>query len=56
MTGRMLSRERSARSRFWLFFVGFHLTFLIQHSAGLSRHAAAHLRVLDDVRLDGCTT
>ena len=29
----------------WLMFVGFHLTFLIQHSAGLSRHAAAHLRV-----------
>ena len=35
MTGRMLSRERSARSSFWLFFIGFHVTFLIQHSAGL---------------------
>ena len=24
-----------ARSSFWLVFIGFHVTFLIQHSAGL---------------------
>src|SRR5215470_5451573 len=35
MTGRMLS-ESLGRIGFALMFVGFHLTFLIQHSAGLS--------------------
>ena len=35
MTGRMLS-ERLGKVSFWLVFIGFHLTFLIQHSAGLS--------------------
>jgi cytochrome c oxidase subunit I len=34
MTGRMMS-EGIGRISFVLFFVGFHLTFLIQHSAGL---------------------
>jgi cytochrome c oxidase subunit 1 len=34
MTGRMLS-EGMGRISFVLFFVGFHVTFLIQHSAGL---------------------
>jgi cytochrome c oxidase subunit I len=34
MTGRMLS-EGLGKVSFWLFLVGFHLTFLIQHSAGL---------------------
>src|ERR671915_743152 len=34
MTGRMMS-EGLGRVSFVLFFVGFHLTFLIQHSAGL---------------------
>src|SRR5687767_6159380 len=35
MTGRMLS-EGLGKLSFWLMFVGFNLTFLIQHSAGLS--------------------
>jgi cytochrome c oxidase subunit 1 len=34
MTGRMMS-ESLGKVSFVLFFVGFHLTFLIQHSAGL---------------------
>jgi cytochrome c oxidase subunit I len=34
MTGRRLS-EGLGKVSFWLFLVGFHLTFLIQHSAGL---------------------
>jgi cytochrome c oxidase subunit 1 len=35
MTGRMLN-EPLGKVSFWLFLGGFHLTFLIQHSAGLS--------------------
>ncbi|MEJ7656438.1 MAG: cytochrome c oxidase subunit I [Thermoleophilaceae bacterium] len=35
MTGRMLS-EGLGKLSFWVMFVGFNLTFLIQHSAGLS--------------------
>jgi heme/copper-type cytochrome/quinol oxidase subunit 1 len=35
MTGRMLS-ESLGKLSFWLMFVGFNVTFLIQHSAGLS--------------------
>src|ERR671923_68938 len=34
MTGRMLS-EPMGKVGFWLFFIGFQLTFLIQHSMGL---------------------
>jgi cytochrome c oxidase subunit 1 len=34
MSGRMLS-EGIGRVSFWLFLIGFHVTFLIQHSAGL---------------------
>jgi cytochrome c oxidase subunit I len=34
MTGRLLS-EGVGKVSFWLFLIGFHLTFLIQHSAGL---------------------
>jgi cytochrome c oxidase subunit 1 len=34
MTGRLLS-ESLGKVSFWLFLIGFHLTFLIQHSAGL---------------------
>jgi cytochrome c oxidase subunit I len=34
MTGRMMS-EGMGKVSFWLFLIGFHLTFLIQHSAGL---------------------
>ena len=35
MTGRMLS-EGIGKASFWVMFVGFNLTFLIQHSAGMS--------------------
>jgi cytochrome c oxidase subunit 1 len=35
MSGRMLS-ESLGKWSFWLFLIGFHMTFLIQHSAGLS--------------------
>jgi cytochrome c oxidase subunit I len=35
MSGRMMS-ESLGKVSFWFFFIGFHLTFLIQHSAGLS--------------------
>jgi hypothetical protein len=35
MSGRMLSESRG-RWSFWLFLIGFHVTFLIHHSAALS--------------------
>ena len=35
MSGRMMS-ERLGKLSFWVMFVGFNLTFLVQHSAGLS--------------------
>jgi cytochrome c oxidase subunit I len=35
MSGRMLS-EKLGKASFWLVLVGFHVTFLIQHAAGLS--------------------
>ncbi|MEX2194545.1 MAG: cytochrome c oxidase subunit I [Thermoleophilaceae bacterium] len=35
MSGRMLS-EGLGKASFWVMFVGFNLTFLVQHSAGLS--------------------
>jgi cytochrome c oxidase subunit I len=35
MSGRMMS-EKLGKVSFWLFLVGFHVTFLVQHSAGLS--------------------
>ena len=35
ITGRMLS-EGLGKVSFWLMLVGFHVTFLIQHSLGLS--------------------
>jgi cytochrome c oxidase subunit I len=35
MSGRMMS-ESLGKVSFWLFLIGFHVTFLIQHSAGLS--------------------
>ena len=44
MTGRMLC-EGLGKVSFWLMFVGFNLTFLIQHSAGPVGHAAARLPV-----------
>ncbi|WP_218138299.1 cytochrome c oxidase subunit I [Thermoleophilum album] len=35
MTGRLMS-ERLGKLSFWLMFIGFNMTFLVQHSAGLS--------------------
>ena len=35
MSGKMLS-EGIGKLSFWIMFVGFNLTFLVQHSAGLS--------------------
>src|ERR687893_213579 len=35
MTGRLMS-EGLGKLSFWLMFIGFHLTFFIQHSAGMS--------------------
>ena len=35
MSGRMMS-EKLGKVSFWFFLVGFHVTFLVQHSAGLS--------------------
>jgi cytochrome c oxidase subunit I len=35
MTGRMMS-EGLGKASFWVMFIGFNLTFLVQHSAGLS--------------------
>ena len=52
MTGRMLS-EGLGKLSFWTMFVGFNLTFLIQHSAGPVGHAAAHLRLPRGRRLGG---
>src|ERR1700760_970474 len=45
MTGRMLD-ERLGKVHFWLTFIGFHATFLVQHwlrGRGLSRPSLGHL-------------
>ena len=47
MTGRMLT-ESLGKVSFWLVFIGFHVTFLIQHSAGLSGMPRRDLRVPAD--------
>ena len=39
LTGRMLD-ERLGKIHFWMLFIGFHTTFLIQHWLGVERHAA----------------
>src|SRR5450759_542285 len=44
MTGRMLN-ELLGRVHFWTLFVGFHLTFLVQHWLGLEGDAAAVRRL-----------
>jgi cytochrome c oxidase subunit 1 len=52
MTGRMLD-ERLGRLHFWLTFIGFHLTFLVQHwlgAKGMPRRYANYLHT------DGFTT
>ena len=44
MTGRMMS-EALGKTSFWLMFIGFNVTFLVQHSAGPVGHAAPDLRL-----------
>ena len=58
-TGKMLN-ERLGKMHFWLLFIGFHTTFLIQHWLGVVGDAASLLRVparrrrhLDEPALDG---
>ena len=51
MTGRMLS-EALGKVGFALMFIGFHMTFLIQHSAGLSG-MPRRIYEYSDVELDG---
>ena len=51
MSGRMMS-EFLGKLSFWLMFVGFNATFLVQHSAGPVRHAAADLRLRRDAGRD----
>ncbi|WP_433221434.1 aa3-type cytochrome oxidase subunit I [Dactylosporangium sp. CS-047395] len=52
MTGRMLD-ERLGRVHFWLTFVGFHLTFLVQHWLGTE---GMPRRYADYLATDGFTT
>ncbi|RLV55947.1 cytochrome c oxidase subunit I [Aeromicrobium phragmitis] len=52
MTGRMLN-EKLAKIHFWLLFIGFHLTFLVQHWLGV---AGMPRRYADYGALDGFTT
>jgi cytochrome c oxidase subunit 1 len=51
-TGRMLS-ETLGKWHFWLFFIGFHMTFLVQHMLGL---AGMPRRVASYEATDGFTT
>ena len=43
-TGRLL-HEGWGKVHFWMTFVGFHLTFLVQHVLGLARHAPTDRRL-----------
>ena len=52
MTGRMLD-ERLGKVHFWLLFVGFHTTFLVQHWLGVE---GMPRRYADYLALDGFTT
>jgi cytochrome c oxidase subunit 1 len=52
MTGRMLD-ERLGKIHFWLLFVGFHMTFLIQHWLGVE---GMPRRYADYLPSDGWTT
>src|SRR5699024_7383989 len=52
MTGRMLD-ERLGKLHFWLTFIGFHTTFLIQHWAG---NSGMPRRYADYLPTDGFTT
>ena len=42
MSGRMMS-ESLGHWTFWLWVIGFNMTFVIQHVLGLLRYAASHL-------------
>jgi cytochrome c oxidase subunit 1 len=52
MTGRMLD-ERLGKIHFWLLFVGFHMTFLVQHWLGVE---GMPRRYADYLEADGFTT
>jgi cytochrome c oxidase subunit 1 len=52
MTGRMLD-DRLGRIHFWLTFVGFHTTFLVQHWLG---NQGMPRRIADYLPMDGFTT
>src|SRR3546814_6525331 len=51
MTGKMLD-ERLGKLHFWLLFVGFHLTFLVQHWLGVEGMPRRYVDYLPD---DGFT-
>ena len=56
MSGRLMN-ERLGKASFWVMFIGFNVTFFVQHALGLSGHAAPrlHLRAgsrVVDVQLD----
>ena len=50
ITGRMLS-ETLGKLHFWLFFIGFHLTFDFMHIPGIARDAAPNLHLRARPRL-----
>jgi cytochrome c oxidase subunit 1 len=52
MTGRMMD-ERLGKIHFWTMFIGFHLTFLVQHWLG---NAGMPRRYIDYLPTDGFTT
>ena len=52
MSGRLLS-EGLGKLSFWLMFIGFNLTFLIQHSLGLSGMPRRIYDYADSLRLGG---
>jgi cytochrome c oxidase subunit I len=52
MTGRMMS-EALGKTSFWLMFVGFNMTFLVQHSAGLSGMPRRVYEYPQDAGLEG---
>jgi cytochrome c oxidase subunit 1 len=52
MTGKMLD-ERLGKMHFWLLFIGFHLTFLVQHWLGVE---GMPRRYADYLATDGFTT
>ena len=48
ITGRLMN-ERLGKWSFWIMFIGFNMTFFVQHALGLSGHAAARLTYPPDV-------